>query len=369
MRTMTVIAAIFAAGRLSAAISPMAFEGSDSDRIGLAIERSCSDGSRKVTIPSKPNGAAWLIDRAILLPSDFTLELDGCLVQLAPGTRDNLIRNAGAVEGRISPDRNITVRGRNGAILCGGVENHYAPNRSGDVNGWTTIGILLCSVDGFMIEGFTLRETQAWGISVENGCMNGRIAGIRFEDTNRMRNQDGIDVRKGCHDIVIEDVTGICGDDVVALTALRSDKPVPPGRRSMQIGGKSPTDHDDVYNVMIRNVKARCAGGHGVIRLLCQDGIRMHHVVVSNVTDTTDVGKGDKPAQAVLRIGDVNYWSMCPAKLGDMHHIMVDGIDAKGLLGVWVKGALSDSTLRNVVVPDGVRKYDITAQIENVTAL
>lgn len=38
----------------------------------------------------------------------------------------------------------------------------------------------------------------------------------------------------------------------------------------------------------------------------------MHQVVVSNVTDTTDVRKGDKPAQAVLRIGDVNYWSICP---------------------------------------------------------
>lgn len=369
MRTMLVIAAIFAAGGLSAAVSPLAFEGSDSDRIGQAIERSCSDGSRMVTIPSKPNGAAWMIDRAILLPSDFTLELDGCLVQLAPGTRDNLIRNVGAVEGRISSNRNITVRGRNGAILCGGVENHYAPNRSGDVNGWTTIGILLCSVDGFMIEGVTLRETQAWGISVENGCMNGRIAGIRFEDTNRMRNQDGIDIRKGCHDIVIEDVTGVCGDDVVALTALRSDNPVPPGRRSMQIGGKFPTDHDDVYNVTIRDVKARCAGGHGVIRLLCQDGIRMHHITVSNVMDTTDIARGDKPAQATVRIGDVNYWSMCPAKLGDMHHILVDGLDARGLLGVWIKGALRDSTLRNVVVPDGVRKYDITAPIENVTAL
>ena len=370
MKTMTTaVAAVLAAGGLFAAVSPADFTGTDSERIAKAVAAACEKGDRTVCVSAKPDGAAWLIDRAILLPSDFTLELDGCLVQLAPGTRDNLIRNAGAVEqDKVTPNSNIVIRGRNGATLCGGTDNHYAPNISGDRNGYTTIGILLCAVDGFAIENLTLRETQAWGVSVENGCVNGRIAGLRFEDTNKMRNQDGVDIRKGCHDIVIEDITGVCGDDVVALTALRSTKPRPAGKRSMQIGGNFPTDHDDVYNVTIRNVRARCAGGHGVIRFLCQDGIKMHHIALSNVVDTTDVAQGHPPAQATLRIGDVNYWSMCRAQNGDMHHITVDGVEAKGRLGVWIKGALADSELRNITVPEGVRKYDITAPIIRVTA-
>ena len=352
---------------LHAATSPIRFGGTDSERIEKAIAEACRTGERGVCIGKKPDGTPWLIERAILLPSDFVLELDDCLVQLKPGTRDNLIRNAGAVgHNEISPNRNIIVRGKGRAVLCGGTENHYAPNRSGDVNGWRTISILFCKVDGFKIENLTLRETQAWGVSVEHGCVHGHIANINFEDTNKMLNQDGIDVRKGCHDILIENITGVCGDDVVALTALRRRKPTVPGKPCMQIGGNAPTDSDDVYNVTIRNVRARCAGGHGIIRLLCQDGIKMHDIVVSNVVDTTDLARGDNRAFAAIRIGDVKYWSICRAKLGDMYGIVVNGVDSKSKTAVLVNGMLSDSVIRGVVSPADAQEVVVNAEMSNV---
>ena len=349
----------------SGKVSPLDFDGTDSDRIAAAVEKAQRTGCCCVSIPRKPDGTAWMIDRAILLPNDFTLEVDDCIVQLASGVRDNLIRNAGAVEGRITGNRNIVVRGRGHAVLCGGTENHYAPNRSGDVNGWRTISILFCKVDGFKIENLTLRETQAWGVSVEHGCVHGRIADINFEDTNKMLNQDGVDVRKGCHDILIENITGVCGDDIVALTALRRSTPMPPGI-SMQIGGVVPTEDDDVYDITIRNICARCAGGHGIIRLLCQDGVKMHDVVVSNIVDTTDLEKGDKRASAAVRIGDVNYWSICKAKLGDMHGIVVDGVNSKAKTAVLVSGMLSDSMIRNVTGPADAQEVTLAAETSNV---
>ena len=33
-------------------------------------------------------------------------------------------------------------------------------------------------------------------------------------------NQDGLDLRQGCHDIAIENITGYTGDDLVALTDI-----------------------------------------------------------------------------------------------------------------------------------------------------
>lgn len=49
-------------------------------------------------------------------------------------------------------------------------------------------------------------------------------------------NQDGVDVRKGCHNLVIENISGVTGDDAVALTAYRdppssSTSSRPPRRR------------------------------------------------------------------------------------------------------------------------------------------
>ena len=68
------------------------------------------------------------------------------------------------------------------------------------------MGILFASVTGYELAGFTMEETQCWGISQEYGCSRGHVHDIRFRDTNKMLNQDGVDVRKGCHDIVISNV-------------------------------------------------------------------------------------------------------------------------------------------------------------------
>ena len=350
--------------------------GKDSDWIDAAIARAVADGSRKVTVPRKDDGTPWFVTRAILLPDDFTLELDDCTVQLAPGVRDNLIRNAGAVDTfDVKPNRNITVRGKGRAVLCGGLDSHYEPNRSGDINGWTTIGVLFSRVDGFTIENIVLRETQAWGMSMER-CANGRIADIRLEDTNLMYNQDGVDLRWGCHDIVIENISGVCGDDAVALTGLAPSSRAlattwagsGTERRPMEIGRergvKEVRPEDAIHHVTIRNVRARSAGGHSVIRLLPQDGVEMHHIAVSNVVDTTR--ENEVRAAGTIRIGDTHYWTIRPARAGDLHHITIENVEAKGKVGLWIKCPIVDSAIRSVTVPEGTRKYDLQSSLSNV---
>ncbi len=346
--------------------------GADSDVIDAKIAAACvPGGSRTVTLSRNPDASdgAWMITRAILLPDDFTLVLDDCRVELAPGTRDNIIRNAGAIGYmRVTPNRNIKVIGNGNAVLCGGRSNHYEPVTSGDRNGWRTMGILFCAVTGYELAGFTMEETQCWGISQENGCANGWIHDIRFADSNKMHNQDGVDIRKGCHDILVENLTGVCGDDVVALTALRRKAGTRRGggKASCQIGGDFPSPDDDVYNVTVRNVKARCSGGHGIVRLLVQDGIKMHHVTISNVVDTTDVAKGEPRCQAAIRIGDVNYWSIRRNEPGEMHHVTVRDVASAGRVAVWIKGPLNDSSVTGIRCLAGGKKYDVTAPIARV---
>ncbi|HOI80310.1 MAG TPA: hypothetical protein PLI30_11990, partial [Petrimonas sp.] len=75
-------------------ITPNQFKGSDIERIQQAI-RLAQKTSRKVVIPqSNANGTlAWKIDRAILLPSDITIILDNCTIQLSDECRDNMYRS------------------------------------------------------------------------------------------------------------------------------------------------------------------------------------------------------------------------------------------------------------------------------------
>ena len=347
-------------------------EESDSDRIENAIAVACAPGgSRKVTLGrnDRREDGCWMIDRAILVPSDFTLELDGSRVELRPGTRDNIIRNAGAAAtGIIMPDRNIRIIGKNGALLCGGCGNYFSPNRSGDSNGWRSMGILFSGVSNYEISGFTMKETQCWGISQENGCSNGHVHDIAFDDTNINRNQDGIDVRKGCHDILIENISGVTGDDTVALTGLRRPADQPRLRNGfkypVQIGGWWPTDNDDIHDITVRNIRARSAGGDGLVRLLVQDGVKMYNITVSNIVDTTT---GDQlRAKAAIRIGDSRFWSMRKNEMGEMHHIAISDVDAKGNVGVAIKGPISDSRITGIKVPEGTPRYCITAPMERV---
>ena len=337
----------------------------DSDAIGSRIQAACADGSRAVTLARNAASAdgVWRLTRAIVLPDDFTLVFDGCRVELVDGTQDNLIRNAGAKEGACRPNRGIRILGKNGAVLCGGRRNHYLPRRSGDPNGWRSVGILLCEVSDYEIGGLAMEETQCWAISQER-CSRGRVHDIVFGSTDIMFNQDGVDVRKGCHDIVIENISGLTGDDAVALTAYR-DPPGSPARYGMQIGGNGTLgERDDVYNVTIRNVKACSAGGHGIVRLLTCDGIKMHHITVENVEDTAT---GDqKRSQAALRIGDKSYHKTRRCEMGEMHHIFVKGVKASGKTAVWIKGPLCDSEVVSVSETQGGKKYDISAPIENV---
>jgi len=349
------------------AISPNQFEnGSDSDRIEAAIAEALRTGVNSVEIPRmnhKTGKPIWLIDRAVLIPSDFTLVLSDCLVRLAPGTKDNILANAGSRTSPLSGNKNIRVLGKGSPVLSGGVGSHW--DKPGDKNGWRTIGLLLYNTQHFTLDGFQMEETQTWAISLENGCAHGSIANIDFSNSNRYPNQDGVDLRKGCHDILIENITGDTGDDSVALTGLRNDHP-DPAKPSMQIGGSQSREDDDIYNVTIRNVRTRVCGGHHIVRLLNHDGIKLYNIFISDVMDAS--GPKDARAKAAIRIGDAGYSSMAKNKLGDTYNIFIDNVLSRAETIVKIQGTLKNSTLRNIVGYDGNSRLVETGSLptENV---
>ncbi|MEI6656241.1 MAG: hypothetical protein WCP45_15875 [Verrucomicrobiota bacterium] len=116
---------------LAQTLTPNDFkQGTDSERIESAIAAALANGCNSIEIPRMNHvrkEPVWLIEKAIVLPSDFTLVLRDCLVRLAPGTQDNLITNAGARRNPIAGNENINIIGIGNAVLSGGEAGTSCP--------------------------------------------------------------------------------------------------------------------------------------------------------------------------------------------------------------------------------------------------
>ena len=273
------------------------------------------DENRSVVVPRNnplTNDDLWIVDAPLILNSHQTVILDGAHLRLADGVYCNIFSTEFPLGGACQHKESIAIIGKNGAILDGGEYNGLCEKNAGR-DGMPHIFynnmILMRDVDGFEVSGITVIEQRHWAMNFLH-CANGKISDIRFQASNHAKNQDGIDLRFGCHDIVIENIFGTTGDDTVALTALNH---TPENRFFI------PDRCGDIYNVTVRNVEAACTGGHGIIRLLCHDGLQVHHILIEDIKDrNVEIGKKN---HATIRIGDKNYSRVSMAKDSDIHHV------------------------------------------------
>ena len=362
--------------------NPNTFTGTDSERIQAAVNAAAAHDGH-VTIPARVPDAAsprdyWLLDRAILLPGNTTLVLDRCRLKLSDQSRDNFIRSANCGIGisQIEPLRGIHIRGIGQAIL----EGADRPRATGDAaktlsttedvfpmsygtdagrpggkqtSDWRSIGILLAGVTDFSLENITLKDAHSWAISLEH-CAFGTVRKLAFSADGgrvidgafrRFLNQDGLDLRQGCHDIAIEDISGRCGDDLVALTAIRIPGMHAGGLESHMVSGmESRGPLDDVFNITIRDVRGY-AGGHQLVRFLNTSGIRMHDITLDGAEDTAPEGCMDR---AVVAIGDSHPAWGGVTPLGDTAGFTLRNIRGHARHLVEIRGSLCDSTLENL---------------------
>lgn len=363
----------------SRVITPNDFEGTDSERINQAV-RVAAETGRRVVIP-RINLAAdgprevWLLDSAILVESGVMLELENCHLKLSDRCRDNFIRSANCGLGitDIMPMTDIHIRGIGNALLEGA--DH--PRATGDsaktlgertygtdagkagesqTGDWRNIGILLAFVERFSIENLRMKDSHCWAISLER-CGKGRVRDIDFASSGAKRidgadetilNQDGIDLRQGCHDITIENITGYTGDDLVALTNILGSGKAAGSMESTMVSaaGNRGGGADDIRYITLRNVRGYCAGGHHIVRFLNAGGLKIHDVILDGLMDTSGSGKR---CRAALKIGDNNPKWGGVTPLGDTYRIFVSNVMSRAENTILIAGSLSESTLANVI--------------------
>ncbi|MBR6740638.1 MAG: hypothetical protein IKM04_06200 [Clostridia bacterium] len=333
-----------------------------SSQIGLAIE----NGSRTAVISGN-----YEIAQTLLIPSNFTLILQNAHLRMADGTFCNMFvnENHGTAAGNTidGTDRNISIIGRGQAVIDGGKYNGLSEMnqlQDGMPPIWKNNLILFTNVDGFKISGISCRNQRWWALNFIY-CSNGYIGDIDFcsndigidPDGNEyhglirnkyheilVKNSDGIDLRKGCHDILIENISGFTQDDSVALTALDHSMENIFGVEGLP---------SDICNVTIRNI--RTAAMCGIVRLLNQGGLKLHDVTVDGVYDCTEDSPYIDKCGFAVRIGDTRLYGSRHSTEDETYNITVKNVRGCGEYVLSLAGAINNLTLYGIEAAGGAK--------------
>ena len=343
-----------------------AFLKNGTEHIEGLIERALEDGSRTATVSGE-----YIIDRAVRIPSNFTLILEGCHLKLADGCYSNIFVNEshGTDRGKTAEgtDRNISIIGRGRAILDGGRYNGLSErnyNKDGLPPIWKNNLILFTNVDGFKVAGLSCINQRWWATNFIY-CRNGYIGNLDFcasdigidaegreyhgltrakYDEVLVKNADGVDLRQGCHDIVIENISGFTEDDTIALTGLYGAV-----EAEFAVDGLS----SDICNVSIKNIRssAFCT----IVRLLNQGGISLHDITIDGVYDTSaELPYLDMGLYAV-RVGDTRLYGARHATEDETYNIAIRNVYGRSEYAVSLAGSMKGITMYGIECGDGCK--------------
>lgn len=348
----------------------------DNSSIQAAISLAKENGCNRVVIPSyneRTREEKWVFEDTVYLPSDIEIIIDGAHLVLADGIYANMFASESILEGkgRTTADtlKNIKIRGIGNAVLDGGNYNGLSERNSGKdglphISKNTTM--LFFNVSGLTVENINVINQRWWGITNvyvdhavyrnisfsadysridENGVHHPDELPRNYNEIY-IKNADGIDLRIGCHDFLIENITGFCEDDVIALTAL--------GAFERRFGYVVEGESSDIHDVKIKNIMA--SGVCSIVRLLNDEGNKLYNIDVDGVISVPDTRV--MPIYTV-RIGDMAY-AKEHSKVGDTYNITVRNIVANTSCGINICKGLKDSLIENVVASERC-KYGIAA--------
>lgn len=346
----------------------------DNESIALAIRKAKQTGVNRVIIPrhnERRGGDLWEIGATVRLPDEIEVIFDNAHLRLADGVFCNMFsnENLGTPLGRTpaGEQKNITLRGIGRAVLDGGTYNGLS-EKNCSKNGLPHISVnttlFFANVCGLTVENIAIVNQRWWGITnvfvrdsvFRNIAFRADLSRVDADGVHHpdelpqnyaeiyVKNADGIDLRVGCHDILIENITGFTEDDTVALTAL--------GRFERELGYTVEGRASDIHDVTIRHIASDpyvCA----VVRLLNDNGNKLYNIDIDGVTHLRTQTDHSQTGSAV-RIGDMAY-ADTHSTLGDTYNISVKNVVSHAVYAVSLCKGLKDSRMENIVVAEGGR--------------
>ena len=367
-------------------VTPNDFKGSDTQRIQAAIDAARTT-THTVTIPQRnANGTNfWMIDEALRLPSEMTVILDNCTLQLSDACRDNMFRSDNVGIGIENPvwNHDIAILGVGDAVLRGAVNPRAtgdglrnlsldpAPNHNKDRSSygtdagkpgckqksdWRGFLILMAYVKGFELKNVRIEYAHTWAVTCER-VHHAELSNLRFYvpqyryvDGERKHtfNNDAIDLREGCKYFRIDDITSVNGDDCIALSALDMG---PAYHKNGDIDSFQVTScahngpEDDIEHVYITNVKTNYTG----VALRTSDTASIHHVYIDGVITAADptVTPPYFGSPYGILVGNRAYGE--PTKTPRIRDIYVMNVIGDGNRLIDIKSPIADCVFMNAV--------------------
>ena len=329
------------------------------EHIRALISAAVADGSRRAIVRG-----AYEIAEAVKIPSDFELVLEDCHLRMADGVYDNMFVNEhhGTELGmsEAGRDHGISIIGRGEAILDGGNYNGLSErnhSRDGMPPIWKNNLILLTNAEDIRITGIACHNQRWWAICFI-ACARGYLSDIDFRSSDigidsegreyhglkrakydevLVKNSDGIDLRAGCHDFVIENITGFTEDDTVALTGLVG---------ALELALMPRWAAPDIHHVTIKNVRsaAFCTN----VRLLNQGDVSLHDITIDGVYDTSDTLPYLDHGLYTVRIGDTRMYGTRHATADETYNITVKNVRGGGDYVISLAGEIGNLVLENI---------------------
>ena len=170
------------------------------------------------------------------------------------------------------------------------------------------------------MENISILNQRYWGMRFEF-CSRGKIRDIFTNVCCDRRNQDGINLRNGCHDILIENVHGQTGDDTIALSAIDTNRN--PAANYIVEGMSW-----DIHDVIIRNISG-AAVNHPLVALRNHNGARIYNITIEDIQDTEFLQYTPKnrfERYGIIRIGNNSYYRIRPSEMGETYNITINNL-------------------------------------------
>ena len=335
----------------------------DSAMIQAAVDEATKLHSIAVipAINERTGESKWTITKAIRLHTGSSVCLEGCHIVQAEGVFTNIFTNSnfGTPDAykKSGTQYDIKIYGVGNVLLDGGnpvselTEENHNKNGLPHITQNSMFNFINC--ERISVDNVRVKNQRYWAF-VFHYCAHGRVSNIDFYAPCTFRNQDGIDLRTGCSDFIIENITGVTGDDTVALTCLRS----------IYDNDMEPEFDTSINSVIIRNVHART--NYSLVRLLIHYGKKVYNILIDGVMEDIErEPTKDKlwefaaeikrwvRSGATVRIGENAYYKDdLHANLGDTYNVTVKNVTSRGRMGVRAACTLSDALIENVKMYD-----------------
>ena len=336
----------------------------DSASIQNAVDLAKKEGINKVVIPRmnmRTGTDEWIITETVKLPSEMTVVLDNCFMQMADDVvggffkSENLFTDWGT-----DPEKRmhgIHLVGVGNATLDGGLPTALNEGTQEEMGIPVRLNspIFFMNVEDFSVENLRILHQRYWGMRFQF-CSRGVIRNIFFDVCRDRRNQDGINLRNGCHDILIENVSGQTGDDMIALSAIDRKSSGIFEKYDLIVKGES----WDIHDVTVRNVSG-AAILHPLVTLRNHNGAKIYNIHIENLKDTAQTQPAYEEGNpwphydlggytygkrfGLVLIGSNTYYET-PAEHGDTYNVTV-----KDLYCIYSSAAVVlGSTVKNLTV-------------------